>query len=143
MTSPLHNRIEQAMAEFERNKAAIGDLQNGMAATQTTISPKNRSISVTVDGQGELVEVKFPSNAYRTMAPAELGRLIVDTVTEARAEARGKAVGMFESLLPPGLPVAGMLNGPVDFDDVMAQLNEVVREAQATIRTVTEEDDPS
>ena len=143
MTSPMHDRIEQAMAEFERNKAAIEDLQNGLAATHTTISPKNRSISVTVDGQGELTEVKFPSNAYRGMSPAQLGSLIVDTVTEAREEARRKSIGMFQSLLPAGLPVGDMLSGPVDFDDVMEQITDLVRDAQSTIRKMTKEDDAS
>lgn len=143
MTSPMRDRLEQAMAEFERNKAAIGDLRDGLAATQTTISPKNRAISVTVDGQGELTEVKFPTNAYRTMPPVELGRLIADTVTEAREQARRKSIGMFESLLPAGLPVADMLSGPVDFDAVMAQIDEVVRSARSTVRTTTTEDDES
>jgi DNA-binding protein YbaB len=127
MTSPMQNRIEQAMADLERHKAAVADFRTSLAETSTTIAPKNRSIVVTVDGHGELTEVKFPSSSYRSMAPAELGRLIVDTVAEARTEARSKTMAVFQQVLPEGMPVVDMLRRPVDLDEVSEQIHEHLR----------------
>jgi DNA-binding protein YbaB len=117
------------LADLGRQREAVGTFQQELAEATTTVAPRNRSISVTVDGQGELVDIKFPSQSYRTMAPAELGRLIVDTVTEARAEARDKAVAMLRDLAPTGLPVGDILRGPVDLDTAMERMDEVMRGA--------------
>jgi DNA-binding protein YbaB len=132
MTNPMHDRIEQAMADLERHKTAVAGLRSNLSGDSTTIAPKNRSISVTVDGHGELTEVRFPSNAYRSMAPAELGRLIVETVAEARTEAKSKTMAAFQSVLPQGMPLLDMLRRPVDLDEVRDEISNVFREAEET-----------
>ena len=122
MTSPMQNKIEQALADLERQKAAVGRLQQDLADAETTIAPKSRAISVTVDGRGELTGVRFPTTAYRTMAPAELGKLITDTIGEAREQARLKAAEIFAEVMPTGVPVLEMLKGPVDYNSVAARI---------------------
>jgi len=119
MTSPMHDRIEQAYAAFEKQKAAISGLEQAMASAETTVTAKNRAVTVTVDGRGDVVEIKFPTNAYRTMAPAELGNLLVETAKTAREQARETATGMFEALLPARMPLLGVLNGKRGFDEMM------------------------
>ncbi|MET7747487.1 YbaB/EbfC family nucleoid-associated protein [Micromonospora sp. NPDC005367] len=135
MTSPLYDRIEQAYAEFEEKKAAISGVEQQMSGAQTTVTAKNRAVSVTVDGRGDLIDVKFPTSAYRTMAPAELAGLLVETVRSAREEARQKAMKLFESILPPGLPLAGLLRGEKTadqmFDEAMQSINESFGGAKA------------
>ncbi|WP_436535629.1 YbaB/EbfC family nucleoid-associated protein [Actinoplanes sp. HUAS TT8] len=130
MTSPMQNRIEQAMAEFERHRAAMDGFEHRVAEASTTVTAKNRAVAVTVNGKGELSEIRFPVGTYRTMAPAELGRLLVDTIGEAQQQAREKAAQMFESLLPAGLPVLEMLSKPVDFDEAMGEVMKTIRETQ-------------
>jgi DNA-binding protein YbaB len=128
MTSPMHDRIEKAYAEFEKKKAAIAEFEQGMSSAQTTVTAKNRALTVTVDGRGDLVEVKFPTNAYRTMAPAELGNLLVETTKTAREQARESAAGVFESLLPSRAPILGMLNRSGNFDEMMQEAVRMVSE---------------
>jgi DNA-binding protein YbaB len=129
MSSPLQNKIEQAYAEFEQQKVAISGFEREVAAAQTTVTAKNRAVSVTVDGRGDLVEIKFPTNLYRTMAPAELGSLLVETTKTARDQARESAADMFRGLVPAGVPVLDMLNGSVDFDEMMREAMRVVNES--------------
>ena len=143
MTNPLQQRVEQAMAELDAHQTRLNDLQQHMADAATTIAPKNRRISVTVDGQGELVEVKFPSNVHRTMPAAELGRLIVDTVNEAREEARRKMTGLFESVMPGGLPFGDMLNGPVDLSHAQDEITRMAAEAEQRLRSWGKQDSSS
>ncbi|SNY69848.1 YbaB/EbfC family nucleoid-associated protein [Paractinoplanes atraurantiacus] len=131
MTSPMHNRLEEMMAELERHKAAIGDLQNGLASSETNVTSKSRAITVTVDGQGELTGIRFVTNAYRSMAPAELASLIVETVREAREKSRAHAVQLFSQVMPSGIPIMEMLNGPVDFDSAMADIQQAFRDAES------------
>ncbi|RKR86736.1 YbaB/EbfC DNA-binding family protein [Micromonospora pisi] len=121
MSSPLQNRIEQAFAEFEQQKIAISGIERKIEAAKTTVTAKNRAVTVTVDGRGDLVEVKFPTNAYRTMPPAELGSLLVETTKAAREQAREGAAELFQTILPAGMPILDMLNGSVDFDEMMSE----------------------
>ncbi|MEV4759505.1 YbaB/EbfC family nucleoid-associated protein [Micromonospora sp. NPDC049559] len=137
MTSPLENRIEQAMAEFERHKASVADFEARVADSRTTVTTKNRALSVTVNAQGELVEVKFPTGAYRTMAPAELAGLLVDAVRDAQLQARQQAAQLLQALLPAGVPVLDMLTGPVDFDATMDEITRVFAEARQPRETRT------
>ncbi|MFD0584820.1 YbaB/EbfC family nucleoid-associated protein [Dactylosporangium darangshiense] len=115
-------------AEIQQQKVAISDFERHIAEAQTTVTAKNRAVSVTVDGRGELVDMKFPTNSYRTMAPAEFAQLLVETVGTARDQARNSAAALLQNLLPGRLPIADMLRGPVNFDsmmaDVMKDLNE-------------------
>ncbi|WP_285680327.1 YbaB/EbfC family nucleoid-associated protein [Actinoplanes sp. NBRC 103695] len=130
MSSPLQNRLEQAMAEFEEHKAKVAGFEARIAEATTTVTSKNRAVTVTVNAQGEPTEVKFLTGAYRTMAPAELGTLIVETIRAAQDEARRKAASLFAELLPAGMPVLDMLTGPVDFDATLREITQVFDEAK-------------
>lgn len=117
MTGPLSNQVEQAMAEFERQKAAIGEIQSGLAATVSTVTAKNRAVEVTVDSQGAVATIKFPTSAYRTMSGSELGELLVATIRSARAEAMARTVAAFDAVLPAGVPMLDLLTGAGAGDD--------------------------
>src|SRR5262245_11306885 len=121
MSSPLHEEIERAQAELERSHQAITEIQQQMAGTATTVTSKNRAISVTVDSQGELVAIKFLTRSYRLMPSAELGTLLVNTIGEARKQALAQMASLFQAVLPAGAPILDMINGTVDFDEMMRE----------------------
>jgi DNA-binding protein YbaB len=93
-------------------------MQGRVAAVRRTVIPKSRVVSVTVDGGGEIVEIKFPTKAYRTMASAEFAQVLMDAVGEARALAREAATAELQALLPAGMPVLDALTRPVDIDEL-------------------------
>jgi DNA-binding protein YbaB len=117
----LHDRIEQAYMQFEEQRKALADLPGRVAAVRRTAGPKSRAVSVTVDGSGEIVEIKFPTKAYRTMAPAEFSQVLIEAIKDAQAQARVAATAELQALLPAGMPLLDSLTGPVDID---ALLNE-------------------
>lgn len=121
MSSPLQNRFEQAFAEFEEQKTAISEFERKLAESSMTVTAKNRAVSVTVDGQGDLMELKFPTNAYRTMAPAELSSLLVETIRTAREQARESTSELLQTFLPGGISSYDMLNNPIDFEEIMGE----------------------
>ncbi|MEU4556720.1 YbaB/EbfC family nucleoid-associated protein [Micromonospora violae] len=121
MSSPLNNRFEQAYAEFEEQKNAISEFEQRLAEKVSTLTAKNRAVSVTVDGQGDVVEIKFPTMAYRKMAPAELSALLVETIDAARMQAREGTNELLQTFLPSGMASFDLLNNPVDFEEIMSE----------------------
>ncbi|MET7394107.1 YbaB/EbfC family nucleoid-associated protein [Dactylosporangium sp. NPDC005572] len=126
MSSPLYDRIEQAHAEFDRVQATLADIQDSLGSTETTATSKNRALSVTVDGRGEISDIKFLTRSYRTMPPAELTAMLIETIREARAQARTAMAEAFQPVFPPGSPLADIINGRVDLEAMMQQAMDTV-----------------
>lgn len=122
MSNPLQDKIEQAFADLEHSQAAITAIQDELAAGSTTVTSKNRAVEVTVDGHGAVTEIKFPTKAYRTMAPAELGSLLVETLGEARRESEEAATNLMRTTLPDSGPLLAAFGGSTDFDTVLEEL---------------------
>jgi len=72
---------------------------------KTTVQDRERLLSATVDGHGELRQLLFHGDAYRELAPAELADLVVRTVAKARDGARRKTMAGVRALTGdlPGL----------------------------------------
>lgn len=73
-------------------QAASDRMRRQVQQARTTVRDKERLLSVTVGGQGELCELTFHGDAYRQLAPAELADLIVTTAAKAREGARRRAM---------------------------------------------------
>lgn len=102
MTSPLHDRIEAAMAELEQQRVKIRDLEKSAASTTATVQSKNRMVTATVDRSGKLTELRFEGKRYRTIAPAELSAVVLETVQQAQEEVARQAIELVSSVLPNG-----------------------------------------
>ncbi|MFI6078704.1 YbaB/EbfC family nucleoid-associated protein [Actinoplanes sp. NPDC051343] len=122
MTDALFNHISQLQAEIEKQREAAADLNRDLGDTRHTVVAKNRAVSVTVNGRGELAEVRFPISAYRSMAPAELGDLLVTQVAEAQRRARTASMQRMTGLLPSGL---GSLSGTGDLDTAIGDVTKM------------------
>jgi DNA-binding protein YbaB len=118
MSSPLHNQIEQAYAELERQKEALADVQAAVAGDSTTVTSKNRQLTVTVDARGAVTGIKFLTNGFRQMAGPELAQILVDTMEQAREEAMAKTIASFQAILPD-MPLHDMFDGRMDLDGIL------------------------
>lgn len=119
MSTPRHNELERIRAEYEARRQAITGLQRELAGMATTVTSKNRRLSVTMDTGGNVTEVKFLAGGWRTMSATELGSLIVDTIRQAREQSFDTVARTYGSALPTGLPVADMLRGSADVAQLM------------------------
>lgn len=123
MSNPLQDKIDQALADFERSQTAIESIREDLADSTTTVTAKNRAVEVTVDGQGEITEIKFPTKKYRTMAPAELGSLLVETLADARQQAVQRATNLMRTAMPNSRPLLDALGGDsADIDTLIEDL---------------------
>lgn len=118
MTTPLHNSLEESYAELVNQREALNDMQHRLAEVGTTVTSKNRAVSVTLDGQGKVSEIKFLTSGYRSMAPTELGALLVSTIADARAAVNNQIAEILQEVMP-GTVVLDALNGDFDVNSVM------------------------
>ncbi|MEV0135000.1 YbaB/EbfC family nucleoid-associated protein [Dactylosporangium sp. NPDC050688] len=121
MTIPLHNQVEHAMAQLRATQDALDAVQRELSETTTSSTSRNRAVTVTVDGRGEITAITFPTGAHRSMAPAELGELLVETIREARQAASQTAVSLFTPLMPSGTNLGALLDGDLDLDGMIAE----------------------
>ncbi|MGC4807648.1 YbaB/EbfC family nucleoid-associated protein [Micromonospora sp. DT233] len=83
LLAEMRSALEQVQATSDR-------LRQQVREAKTTVRDKDRRLSATVGGEGELTQLTFHGDAYRQLAPAELAELIVKTVAKAREAAQRK-----------------------------------------------------
>jgi DNA-binding protein YbaB len=120
MTSSFQDQIERQQEQLRRAQADMAEVHHRLAAVQATATSKNREITVTVDSRGELVDIKFRTRAYRSMAGAELSKLLRDTIAAARRDAKDAVMDEFAKVLPD-MPIRELMTGDMDFGTLMRQ----------------------
>jgi hypothetical protein len=106
--------VEQALADLEREKRKLRDVGKIWDEASTTVRSKDNSFSMTFDGRGELTDLTFSGNKYRTLPPAQLAHLIVETLQQGRAEAVAKVQEVMGTDSSSGIDFAGIVGGKVD-----------------------------
>jgi len=134
VTTPLHNQLEQAYADLERQRSALAAVEADSADAVTTVTATSRAVEVTVDGRMALRSIRFPTGAYRTMAPGELGQLLVETIEEARSRSARETMARYRAVLPPGLAGLGVLDDGFDIDTMLERAAELIDDPR--LRTI-------
>jgi DNA-binding protein YbaB len=138
MSNAGYDLIRQAADELDRRQQRLHEIRGELAKTSTKVSSADRSVTVELNATGELASIKFNSQRYRRMAPAELSAVLVETITRARAESRERFLGAYKDLLPAGLSVGEARNGKPDldrlFDDARREAGEIVAGLRAPDR---------
>ncbi|CAJ61610.1 MULTISPECIES: YbaB/EbfC family nucleoid-associated protein [Frankia] len=103
------SQVEAALAELAHTEEVTERIRRQGAEASYRTSDKNKLLSVTVGGQGEIRDLTFRGDGYRDLAPAELADLLVKTIERARQEVRRRVlVGMQELMLELPSPVGGL-----------------------------------
>jgi DNA-binding protein YbaB len=97
------SRMADALAQLEEERRKLATLQSQVATTTTTVRARDRLFTVTLDGRGEVTGITFDGVRYRKLAPAELAKLIVDTIATGRREALEKIGTMMGGDPLPGV----------------------------------------
>jgi DNA-binding protein YbaB len=120
--APNENRLDAAIAELDQARQLAEDIRQRTSNATFTASPKNKMLTATVNGQGDLRTIVFRGEAYRSLAPAELAKLIVDTVAEARKQSLAQAMEAVRELSP-------QVAMPLDLMDPASTLEEFIGHA--------------
>ncbi|WP_410611323.1 YbaB/EbfC family DNA-binding protein [Amycolatopsis sp. lyj-109] len=114
--------MNNAWATFETEMGKLDELGKHWDEARSTVHPKDRSLTMTLDGRGELVELVFNGSKYRTLPPAQLAQIIVETLQKGRVEAQQKMSDLMGETSVPGLDLAGMAAGEVRPDEMIKSM---------------------
>jgi DNA-binding protein YbaB len=109
MTDPVASggrfadRLAGALAELEEQRRKLTEMQRAMTTTTTKVHARDRLLTVTFDGRGDVTKIEFDGFRYRKLAPGELGKLIVDTIAAGRRQAIEKIGAMMGGDPLPGV----------------------------------------
>jgi len=108
--------MEAALAELRAQREKIREFDATVASRKTVMKSKNQMVSATVDSRGKLVELSLKGNRHRSMAPAELASLIVETVAKAQDAALKESLTAAAKLVPDAMRFARLDDGDLDVD---------------------------
>jgi hypothetical protein len=114
--------MDAAMTMFENESRKLADLGRHWDEASTTVRAKDHSLELTLDGRGELVDLVFNSAKYRAMPPAQLAKVIVDTLRAGREQAQQKMNELMGVPDVPGLDLRGLASGQVRPDEMINAL---------------------
>jgi hypothetical protein len=121
MTSPLDRELERIAADYDRYRAGAIEAQRRLREVSASATSPQGLVTIQVDAQGEVRAIVFNSKDYRTMAPAELAHVLVDTIGRARKSVVQQLVEVLPMTSFGGVSVPDMLGGQVDWDRVLPE----------------------
>jgi DNA-binding protein YbaB len=98
----MRARADELMAQFERMRSGLGDLQQKLKAVAATVTSDDGLVTATVGPRGQVVKVEFDPRIYRRPNSKELSATVTDTIRKATA----KAMAEVEELTRPFVPDA-------------------------------------
>ncbi|MEU6268187.1 YbaB/EbfC family nucleoid-associated protein [Saccharopolyspora shandongensis] len=118
--SPLD--MSSALQALEEQQAKLAEYQRKLAETTTRVESPNRMVAIVLDGQAELREIKFLNTDYRTMAPAELGEVLLRTIQQGRAKAAEKVQELLPAEAFGDVDLHGLASGEADLGEMLGQI---------------------
>ena len=106
--------IEELLAKYRERRSKAGELQRQITAVTGTATAQRQTVKITVNVQGEITALEFPTGAYKRMAPAELAEVITSTQQAAKAKALESMKSMLLPEMPNGLNFMDLMQGKAD-----------------------------
>ena len=142
MTNPLAAQFEEMLAEYQKARTSMEEVQERMRSANATVKSDNKMISVSVDAQGEITDLVFHTKAYRTMAPAELAKVLLAAIAKARAAVMEQLRDATAPFLPAGTSFDDIRQGKFDYGSILPEqpfsldeMSPAVRQLASTLLT--------
>jgi DNA-binding protein YbaB len=116
MSGEQERVLEQLFQDYQRQRSRMADLAKQMQEISGTATSPRRELTVTVQHNGGLTDIKFTGSAYRRMAPNELADLIMSTVADAKEKAADAAAEVLAPMLPPSMNARDIVSGKLGME---------------------------
>lgn len=130
--------LGSALEVFEEEQRKLAEFQRKLAETSTVVDSPKKLLTITLDGNGELSELKFNTTGYRSMAPAELSAVITETLQKARRQSLETMQEIMDNPLG-GADLNDIASGQADLANVLGKVMEpslnLMREANGESKT--------
>ncbi|MFY1653078.1 YbaB/EbfC family nucleoid-associated protein [Solwaraspora sp. WMMB762] len=107
----LRARADELMAQFDRMRSGVGDLQQQLRAVSATVTSDDGLVTVTVGPRGQVTKVELDPRIYRRPNAAQLSTTVTETIRAATAQAMAEV----EQICRPMVPDA-QFQAHIDFD---------------------------
>ncbi len=121
MTS-LQEQLQSAMAELAEHTERIQEVQKELGRARASATSKDRMVTATVSAHGEITDLKFHTEDYRSMPPAQLGAVLMATVNAARTKMSSQVGGKVRPLMQQQDSLADGMFGGSSVEDLLAPL---------------------
>lgn len=82
---------------------------------------KDHLVTATVGAGGALVDLKFNTTAYRSMAPAELAEVVRQTIEAARGRLQRELMATVQPLMPGRVRARDVAEGRLSVEEFLAE----------------------
>jgi hypothetical protein len=116
MSDELRQQLDQAMAEFEKQRQALVTARTRIAAVEVTARSRDRTVEVTLGADGSPKALRFIDNRHKTMSGQELASSVLEVMRVAREELAVRIRADFDEAVgavhgTPGKPAEDRLDG--------------------------------
>ncbi|WP_019870639.1 YbaB/EbfC family nucleoid-associated protein [Salinispora oceanensis] len=98
----LRARADELMAQFERMRSGVGDLQQQLKAVDVTMVSEDGFVTVTVGPNGHVTKVEFDPRIYRRPDSKELSATVTETIQRATEAALAEVEELLQPFVPDG-----------------------------------------
>jgi DNA-binding protein YbaB len=114
----IGDQIDQLLEEFEKQRGQATAMQEKMNNISQSASSPQREVTVTVGHGGILVNIAFPTGAYKRLTPTALVTAIMQAYNEAKEKAYDAAADIIAPALPDGMDARALVRGKGNVDDL-------------------------
>lgn len=116
----LRARADELMAQFDRMRSGVGDLQQQLRAVSATVTSDDGLVTVTVGPRGQVTKVDIDPRVYRRPDAAQLSTTVTETIRAATAQAMTEVERICRPLVPDAQFQAHM---DFDLEGIFRQLD--------------------
>jgi len=120
-TPALSGRLDEVLAQYQQARADLQAVQERVRSVTATVKSSKGLVTVTVGPQGDITELTFNTRGYRSMVPAELSTVLIETIAKARAEVAEQMRAAVTPFLPFDLSFDDMRAGKVDWTAMLPE----------------------
>ncbi|WP_329303847.1 YbaB/EbfC family nucleoid-associated protein [Streptomyces sp. NBC_00659] len=120
----VEERLAEAIQALESTRAAVADAERRLREASVTVMSKDRSVEVTVGAQGDLRALRFHDGKYRSMAPAQLSAVLLETIGQARARMSRQVVDTYRPISESVPRIPGMPGAEIDWERLSGSADE-------------------
>ena len=137
MTSGFDQAMSDVLGRLDKRRDDVVRVHQTLDEVTSTVRSRRRQVSATVDARGELDDLKFHGQTYKSMEPADLAKVIIETIKQARDEARAQ---MWSSLADadPESALFAQTASEVDWSQQFAHSLELPEQLMNLLRTPPE-----
>lgn len=96
----LQAQMEESLRQLRSTQRRLEEANANLESATAEAVSKDRMVSAKVNARGEIVDLKFHTDKYRSMAPAELASAVTDVIERARRDVAGRVAEAMGALAP-------------------------------------------